>query len=88
MPITDKNKRSMENIELKHILIAYKSTNIGLQQAHDEILRQFAVMPSLPTDEDIMRWSKEFNEDDIVEQGRFRTIAKFVRICLQEGNGA
>ena len=31
----------MENTELKHILIAYKSTNIGLQQTHDEILRLF-----------------------------------------------
>lgn len=34
----------MENTELKHILIAYKSTNIGLQQAHDEILRLFNVV--------------------------------------------
>lgn len=34
----------MENTELKHILIAYKSTNIGLQQAHDEILRLFSVV--------------------------------------------
>lgn len=38
------NKRSMENTELKHILISYKSTNIGLQQAHDEILRLFNVV--------------------------------------------
>lgn len=38
------NKRSMENTELKNILIAYKSTNIGLQQAHDEILRLFSVV--------------------------------------------
>ena len=36
----------MENTELKHILIAYKSTNIRLQQAHDEILRLFGVMES------------------------------------------
>jgi hypothetical protein len=28
----------MENNELKHLLIAYKSTVIGLQTAHDEIL--------------------------------------------------
>jgi hypothetical protein len=34
----------MENTELKHILVAYKSTNIGLQQAHDEILRLFSVV--------------------------------------------
>ena len=34
----------MDNTELKHILIAYKSTNIGLQQAHDEILRLFSVV--------------------------------------------
>lgn len=34
----------MKNTELKHILIAYKSTNIGLQQAHDEILRLFSVV--------------------------------------------
>lgn len=34
----------MENTELKHILIAYKSTNIGLQQAHDEILRLYNVV--------------------------------------------
>lgn len=33
----------MENNELKHILIYYKSNNIGLQQAHDEILRLFNV---------------------------------------------
>lgn len=42
--VTDNNKRSMENTELKHLLIAYKSTNIGLQQAHDEILRLFNVV--------------------------------------------
>ena len=33
----------MENTELKHILIAYKSNNIGLQQAYDEILSLFSV---------------------------------------------
>lgn len=31
----------MENTELKHLLIAYKSNNIGLQQAHDEIIALF-----------------------------------------------
>jgi len=31
--------------ELKHILIAYKSTNIGLQQAHDEIMNLLVYNP-------------------------------------------
>jgi hypothetical protein len=50
----------MENIELKHILIAYKSTNIGLQQAHDEILRLFSVVErseQLPYNEEIANCS-------------------------------
>ena len=34
----------MENNELKHLLIAYKSTVIGLQTAHDEILSLFSVV--------------------------------------------
>lgn len=34
----------MENTELKHILVAYKSTNIGLQQAYDEILQLFSIV--------------------------------------------
>ena len=29
----------MENTELKHILIEYKTTNIRLQEAHDKILQ-------------------------------------------------
>jgi hypothetical protein len=36
----------MENNELKHLLIAYKSTVIGLQTAHDEILSLFSVSKS------------------------------------------
>ncbi len=43
MTLMSRTKLNMENTELKHILVAYKSTNIGLQQAHDEILRLFAV---------------------------------------------
>jgi hypothetical protein len=40
----------MNNDELKHILIAYKSTNIGLQEAHDEILSLFNIIsPDDPT---------------------------------------
>ncbi|MFT5347800.1 MAG: hypothetical protein ACI9M3_000834 [Bacteroidia bacterium] len=34
----------MENNELKHLLIAYKSTVIGLQTTHDEILSLFSVV--------------------------------------------
>ena len=37
----------MENNELKHLLIAYKSTVIGLQTAHDEILSLFSVGKSV-----------------------------------------
>jgi hypothetical protein len=38
----------MQNNELKHLLIAYKSTVIGLQTTHDEILSLFGVVASLP----------------------------------------
>jgi hypothetical protein len=34
----------MENNELKHLLMAYKSTVIGLQTAHDEILSLLSVV--------------------------------------------
>lgn len=39
----------MENSELKNILIAYKSTNIGLQQAHNEILNLFSISKKYET---------------------------------------
>lgn len=44
MAYNENNKHNMENTKLKHILIAYKSTNIELQQAHDVILRLFNVV--------------------------------------------
>lgn len=53
------NKRSMENTELKHILIAYKSTNIRLQQAHDEILRLFSVSGQSELLRAYFKWHKE-----------------------------
>ena len=37
----------MENNELKHLLIAYKSTVIGLQTTHDGILSLFSVGKSV-----------------------------------------
>ena len=46
-----------------------------------------AVMPSLPTDEDIMKWSKEFSEHEISDQVNFRVCAKFMRLCMK-GNEA
>lgn len=50
-------------------------------------LKQAPVMPSLPTDEDIMKWSKEFAEHEIIDQANFRVCAKFMRLCIK-GNGA
>ncbi len=46
----------MENTELKHILIAYKSTNIGLQQAHDEILALFSVSNQRELFDNFYKW--------------------------------
>ena len=37
----------------------------------------------LPTDEDIMRWSKEFAERDIFDQADFRICARFMRLCMK-----
>ena len=51
------------------------------------LLNKALVMPALPTDEDIMKWSKEYSEDDIEVQAQFRVMAKFMRLCMK-GNGA
>lgn len=60
--------------------------NIVNEMQSDE-LRQPLVMPSLPTDEDIMKWSKEYAEHEILDQAQFRNCAKFMRLCMK-GNGA
>lgn len=55
-----------------------------IQECH---LQQIANKPSLSSifsDNNIMKWSIEFSQDDIKTQAEFRVIAKFIRLCIEE----
>jgi hypothetical protein len=79
------NRMDMLEDEIRHLKAMLKDNGKNFNQPTQ--CEQAAVMPSLPTDEDIMKWSKEFNESDIEAQAQFRVMAKFMRLCMK-GNRA
>lgn len=59
----------MENTELKHLLIAYKSNNIGLQQAHDEIMALFEFANNKSTTIHYSEYHQDIMKDHLNDNG-------------------